>query len=428
LLVLLVLTIASVNAALGFALAVFLDWRLRLPPPTIIVEGDSEEAAPVQSIEAPVDVAPVDIAPPAEAPVEGVSLEDLPASWQQQLEKSGLTTNSFVEAAVQVLKLDIGEFREHLFRIEEQLQQHLASGDQTAIQALNQEVLALTTGWTTRQADTTQQLNHQSPTRVPYKGVSKRLKGALELQTQSIQDGNAELQAAGGVGPEAFHVLLLRMIDSTHALRDTMHHSLDIILRFENRLENVDRPLLFDRLTSLYNHTGLEVLMRNWVQDNTSGRLLSLAAFDIDNFCTINHEVGGRNGDRVIAAFGQNLDNLRRKHRGYDRTARFGGQMFVLFMGDTGPRNGISAAERIRQTLLGTTFEIDGQTLNLRVSCAVSEVLNSDSPDKIYARLLKGIRAAKAAGGDCTVIDEGGGPVTVEPPVYNMPAQQVTVE
>jgi len=223
--------------------------------------------------------------------------------------------------------------------------------------------------------------------------------------------------------------VLLNLIDATHRLRDTIHHSLDLILRFEGRLDNIDRPLLFDRLTSMYNHTGLEVLMRNWSRDNTGGqRLLSLAAFDIDNFNTINQEIGCRAGDRMIAAFGGFLDSLRRKHRGYDRTARFSGQMFVLFLGDTGPRNGISAAERIRQTMLTSTFNIDGVNLDLRVSSLVTEVLSTDPPDKIFARLLKGIRAAKAAGGDCTMIDEGNGPVSIDPPTYNMPPQTIEVE
>tara|TARA_B100000809_G_scaffold239290_1_gene260721 strand:+ start:663 stop:1130 length:468 start_codon:yes stop_codon:yes gene_type:complete len=102
-----------------------------------------------------------------------------------------------------------------------------------------------------------------------------------------------------------------------------------------------------------------------------------------------------------------------RKDRGDDFPSRYGGQSIAIVLSETDVDNALTPVERMRLTFENTTFQEDGQDLNVSVSCAVLQVKQHERLESIFKRLERAIREAKVNGGNCTIVDRGPGPEAV---------------
>src|SRR4029079_18015355 len=83
-----------------------------------------------------------------------------------------------------------------------------------------------------------------------------------------------------------------------------------------------------DGLTGCLNHAAMQDTLRREVERaSRTGRRLSLAIVDLDDFKDVNEEHGHQVGDRVLQSVGETLrDNVRT----YDTVARYGGDEFAV--------------------------------------------------------------------------------------------------
>ncbi|MBI2378976.1 MAG: GGDEF domain-containing protein [Deltaproteobacteria bacterium] len=77
-----------------------------------------------------------------------------------------------------------------------------------------------------------------------------------------------------------------------------------------------------------------------------SGRPVTLAYLDLDDFKRINDERGHQEGDRALA---ETAGALRQTLRASDLVARLGGDEFAMLLPDTGPDAAASSLERVRE-------------------------------------------------------------------------------
>jgi diguanylate cyclase (GGDEF)-like protein len=83
-------------------------------------------------------------------------------------------------------------------------------------------------------------------------------------------------------------------------------------------LARLGRASLTDSLTGLGNHRAYqEDLARELARVKRHGGTLSLAVLDIDNFKGVNDRMGHVHGDRVLAALGDLLRELRTEDRSF---------------------------------------------------------------------------------------------------------------
>jgi diguanylate cyclase (GGDEF)-like protein len=153
--------------------------------------------------------------------------------------------------------------------------------------------------------------------------------------------------------------------------------------------------------------------------------MVSCVLVDLDRVGKLNEQFGARRVDWMIAGIGRWLEDQLRRDRGCDRIARYDGQSFVLFLGDTGPRNATSAAERIRQTLEVTTFEIGQHSFECTATFSVVEIEKRDTSARLWERLQSALRFARQDGRNRTALEEGGRPSLVEPPQFQVKARVV---
>ncbi len=82
---------------------------------------------------------------------------------------------------------------------------------------------------------------------------------------------------------------------------------------------------------------------------------VSLIRLDIDHFKRVNDSFGHSAGDRVLRSVGQ---VLRDSCRVYDIAGRYGGEEFCIVLPETRVGNTTAVAERIRERLAASSFEV----------------------------------------------------------------------
>ena len=127
-------------------------------------------------------------------------------------------------------------------------------------------------------------------------------------------------------------------------------------------LESLEQASLTDNLTGLGNHRAFqEELDAQLARIERYGGVVSLAILDIDDFKSINDRNGHLQGDRVLAAMGALLAEVRKS----DRTFRIGGDEFAIVLPDAKTGNASVLMERIREAAPSRLF---GATLSIGIA------------------------------------------------------------
>ena len=153
-----------------------------------------------------------------------------------------------------------------------------------------------------------------------------------------------------------------------------------------------NRKLFMDRLW--------QALGRTW---RRSGSKVAVLFMDLDGFKVINDSLGHEAGDLLLTVVAQ---RLRRCLRPEDTLARFGGDEFVVLLGDVGdPQEAVRVAERITEELR-RPFVLEGRSLFASASIGIGL---GDARTKTTDDLLRdadtAMYRAKEAGGGYSVFD-----------------------
>lgn len=429
--------IAMLNVTLGYCLAVTTsphwEWP-SLPRFRFSWPRRPQRASEPVAAEAPVEPAATWVDDQVTPLTEVPQVEELPTEWLDQLQGEGIVAQSFVEASVQVLRLEVGRYREQLIAAEGRTKNYLTSSDGAALVQLRDELLQINTEWLGKQTSAADMLADRRGKLGDFETQGVGLEQVLLDQTAQIESTGSNLSQLdfhtdAVLAGRRMLLEIARLVDLAHTLRDRMHDTLATIMRSQERLDSVDKRMQLDSGTGLLNRVGLEALLHEWWRDDPSRqRLVSVVLVDIDRFARLNERVGTRGGDRLLVAFAQLMEHLVRRDRGFDRVVRHAGQQLLLFLGDTGPRNATSAVERMRQTIEATTFDYQGTEFELTISSGTTEISKDDDLPSLVGRLELALRTAKKGGRNRTAIDEGKGATLVDPPQYQVKGRVVKVD
>jgi diguanylate cyclase (GGDEF)-like protein len=151
-----------------------------------------------------------------------------------------------------------------------------------------------------------------------------------------------------------------------------------------------------DALTGLFNQRFFqETLRREVTRAHRYQRKLTLIVFDLDDFKSINDQVGHLAGDRVLA---QAADRLREAVRSVDVACRIGGDEFAVIMPESAAEDGEQLFQRVHNSMRGTALGPDEQ--RLRLSGGIAELLHGDTPASLFERADAALYRAKERGKD----------------------------
>ena len=179
-------------------------------------------------------------------------------------------------------------------------------------------------------------------------------------------------------------------------LADRVAHMEHEALGFREHLEEQRQKALIDPLTGLPNRAAWnERLDQEISQWHQQGNSLLLAMLDLDHFKRINDNYGQLAGDTVLKII---ATVLRKRLRGSDFIARFGGEEFVLLMPATLPATGASLLEKLRAAIEACPFHFKGEPVTVTLSMGMTAFRPGEHSDAALKRADQALYRAKHAG------------------------------
>ena len=167
-------------------------------------------------------------------------------------------------------------------------------------------------------------------------------------------------------------------------------------------LREEQRMAMIDALTGIPNRAAyddrIEQEYKRWKR---FGRPISILAWDIDRFKTVNDAYGHKAGDKVLRVIGQ---HLARHVRDTDFVARYGGEEFVMLLIGTPADEARVVADKIRMEIAQLGFHFHDHPVAVTASCGLTAFGGADTPDIIFDRADRALYKAKEAGRNCCVI------------------------
>ena len=148
-------------------------------------------------------------------------------------------------------------------------------------------------------------------------------------------------------------------------------------------------------------------------------RNLALIVFDLDDFKSINDDIGHLAGDRVLS---QAAERLRDAVRSVDVACRIGGDEFAVILPESGAEDADQLYRRVHNAMRGTALGPDGQ--RLRISAGVAELEHGDTAASLFERADGALYRAKDLGKDRVDVARSSGPHRPEPAGRAEPAER----
>jgi diguanylate cyclase (GGDEF)-like protein len=151
-----------------------------------------------------------------------------------------------------------------------------------------------------------------------------------------------------------------------------------------------------DALTGLYNQRYFhETLRREVLRAQRYERNLALILFDVDDFKSINDQIGHLAGDRVLS---QAADRLREAVRSVDVPCRIGGDEFAVILPESSAGDADQLYRRVQSSMRGTSLGPDEG--RLRLSAGIAEIQHGDTAAGLFERADAALYRAKDLGKD----------------------------
>jgi len=156
-----------------------------------------------------------------------------------------------------------------------------------------------------------------------------------------------------------------------------------------------------DQLTGLYNRYFFDnKIIEEMERSDRYNENLSMIILDLDHFKVVNDTWGHPVGDEVLKQVADITGSLIRQS---DVLIRLGGEEFIVLMPDTDKNEGLTVAEKIRETLEKTPHAIAGK---VTASFGAAERENAESFKSWYRRVDEALYRAKEEGRNRVVIAE----------------------
>ena len=186
---------------------------------------------------------------------------------------------------------------------------------------------------------------------------------------------------------------MTRFADEERASRiaQLQHENIELIMKNRVLAEVSAR----DSLTGLYNRWYvMEKIESEMNRSLRHGSPVALLMLDIDHFKRINDSFGHAAGDSVLKSFGQ---VLRESCRVYDVPGRYGGEEFCIVLPETRIGSTTAVAERIRQRLADSRFDVGADRVSITASIGIAGMDENDGVVSSAALIERADRALYSA-------------------------------
>ncbi len=165
--------------------------------------------------------------------------------------------------------------------------------------------------------------------------------------------------------------------------------------------QRLDELASIDDLTGAYNRRRFLELVRA-ERDQTQGRSVCIALFDLDRFKRVNDTYGHLAGDAVIR---RAIDVIRQHCRLGDLLGRYGGEEFVLCLPNTSVVQAGEIAGRMCIAMADTVVTHNDQPIQVTVSIGIAALRAGETMEQWLSRADKALYEAKRGGRNRCAVD-----------------------
>lgn len=147
-------------------------------------------------------------------------------------------------------------------------------------------------------------------------------------------------------------------------------------LRLKEKQDMLKRNSQKDALTQLYNKQYFNEALEKVIRKKASYyKGVALLMIDCDLFKQVNDRYGHTSGDVVLAAI---ANTIYKSVKSSDVTCRFGGEEFSVITPNSTEFQAYAIAERIRNNIEKMSFDLQGETVKITISCGISHTSLDD--------------------------------------------------
>ncbi|MDR0870790.1 MAG: diguanylate cyclase [Planctomycetaceae bacterium] len=181
-----------------------------------------------------------------------------------------------------------------------------------------------------------------------------------------------------------------------HRLRDMQEKMFITISFYEDRVDTIPQQLYIEEYFGIRGRIGLEVAINEWwKQKRNAQRQITFALLDFVKFGAANEEHGIAVCDKAIKYFGH---FLQEQFDTADLIGIYEGNCFLVATLNAGPKKTITEIERVRQNCEKTVFKYGSGSMQLQLTCGITEALETQSRTDVLAALEKTLAFAKKNG------------------------------
>jgi diguanylate cyclase (GGDEF)-like protein len=164
--------------------------------------------------------------------------------------------------------------------------------------------------------------------------------------------------------------------------------------------KNIHQLIHYDQLTGLLKMDAFKRELDAEIQKSHSTDRFSLAMTDLDGLKRVNDTYGHLAGRMVVREMGA---MIRQSLRPQDRAGLYGGDESIMLYPGATLDEAAEIAERIRQTIKGRVFEMNGNEFSVTISQGLSEwPRHGKTLEQLIASADRALYDAKAGGRNCT--------------------------
>lgn len=192
-----------------------------------------------------------------------------------------------------------------------------------------------------------------------------------------------------------------QFFESVNRLNDAVTKTSWFISSLVDQMMEIDRGT--DALTRLFNRRYLDTILRRQTEISIKqGLPYAVLMIDLDHFKQVNDGHGHDNGDIVLKAF---AEILLLSVRTSDFIFRYGGEEFLVLLGNADLQSAWSVAEKIRTRCEMRAFKLPGD-VTLELTCSIGISIHDGHPDYHHSiqQADTALYAAKRAGRNRTAM------------------------
>ncbi|MCB1752232.1 MAG: GGDEF domain-containing protein [Gammaproteobacteria bacterium] len=205
----------------------------------------------------------------------------------------------------------------------------------------------------------------------------------LTLAAAAVAEGNLSVQLE---------------TDNRDELGFTMAVFNDMVRRLRVGRDKLEKLTITDSLTGLYNRKQImDTLALQFSRYRRSGTRFSVLMVDIDHFKRINDRHGHQAGDAALQQIGTIFRSVLRST---DVAGRYGGEEFLIILEQTGERQALETAERIRTVTEQCELRFREGLIRISVSIGIATVAagGDETPAGLIQRADRCLYMAKQRG------------------------------